>query len=63
MRSWWDEDEEVPSRYNRHATTHRVSPVQYTELNALAALMLMTSLLAEINYWAPRLRRTAEEEA
>jgi hypothetical protein len=47
------EDEPVPTKYNRHATTHSVSAEQYTELNALAAVMLMTSLLAEINYWAP----------
>src|SRR2546430_3550623 len=61
MSPWWDEGEPVPVKYNRHTTTHRVSATQYTELNALAALMLMTSLLAEINYWAPRLRRTSED--
>jgi hypothetical protein len=42
------DDEPIPTRFNRHASTHRLSPEQYTKLNALAALMLTTSLLSEV---------------
>lgn len=39
----------VPSEYNRHATTHAVgSPIQFTEANALVSIMLVASLLCEI---------------
>lgn len=43
-----NDDEPVPTRFNRHASSHRLSPEQYTRLNALAALMLTTSLLREV---------------
>ncbi len=42
------DDEPIPTRFNRHASAHRLSPEQYTKLNALAALMLTTSLLSEV---------------
>jgi hypothetical protein len=35
------DDEAIPTRFNRHASTHRLSAEQYTRLNALAAIMLM----------------------
>lgn len=37
----------IPTRYNRHATVHAVSPEQYNEANALIALLLATSLVRE----------------
>lgn len=39
----------VPEAYNRHATAHTVSAEQYTEVNALTALMLDVSLLRELH--------------
>jgi hypothetical protein len=39
--------EKIPTDFNRHASTHRVDPLQYTETNAVVAVMLMTSLLRE----------------
>jgi hypothetical protein len=44
-----DESEPIPTTFNRHATTHRVSKVQYTTTNALAALLLATSLIRELD--------------
>lgn len=41
--------EPIPNKFNRHASTHRLSAAQYTRLNALAALMLSTALLCEID--------------
>lgn len=37
----------IPTQYNRHATVHAVSPEQYSEANALVALLLATSLIRE----------------
>jgi hypothetical protein len=45
---WGEDDESIPTDFNRHASTHRVSEVQYTTVNALAALLLVTSLLREL---------------
>ena len=36
-----------PARFARHATAHRACPEQYTPLNAVVAVMLMTSMLRE----------------
>jgi hypothetical protein len=41
--------DQVPDRFNRHAVAHTVDPRQYTELNALVALMLTTGLVREIS--------------
>ena len=41
---WW-------RRFNRHNTAHRITPTQWTEANALSALMLTASLLREIDHW------------
>lgn len=37
------------SDFNRHASVHRVKEPQYRQVNALTALMLLTSLLIELN--------------
>jgi hypothetical protein len=42
------DDEPIPTIFNRHASTHRVSRIQYTKANAIAALLLVTSLLREL---------------
>lgn len=39
----------VPNRFNRHATVHRFDLKQYRTVNALAGLMLATSLLRELH--------------
>lgn len=39
--------------FNRHSTLHRITPEQYTELNAIAGLMLAVALLREIQDWLP----------
>ncbi len=47
--AYWGEDAEpIPTNFNRHASTHRVSQLQYTTVNALAALLLVTSFLREL---------------
>lgn len=38
-------EDQIPARFNRHASLHRVSPIQYTEKNSLVGLMLVASLL------------------
>ncbi len=40
-----------PSDFNRHASTHHVSYVQFTPANALASVLLATSLLRELECW------------
>jgi hypothetical protein len=37
--------------FNRHNTAHRITGAQWTEANALSALMLTTSLLRELDFW------------
>ena len=37
--------------FNRHNTAHRITPAQWTEANAVSALMLATSLLRELAFW------------
>jgi hypothetical protein len=39
------------SRFNRHNTAHRITRKQWTEANALSALLLAVSFLRELNYW------------
>jgi hypothetical protein len=46
--------DEVPSTFNRHAVSHHPSPVQFTRINALAALILVTALLRELDEIARR---------
>jgi hypothetical protein len=47
-------DEPVPTVFNRHASTHQVGAVQYTRLNALTSLMLVVSVIRELDFWAER---------
>lgn len=37
--------------FNRHNTAHRITVEQWTEANALSAIMLAVSLLREMDYW------------
>ncbi|MEU5015790.1 hypothetical protein AB0G35_37175 [Streptomyces sp. NPDC021749] len=39
----------MPKGFNRHATSHAASVVQYTTANAVTALMLAVSVLREID--------------
>jgi hypothetical protein len=43
--------ESVPVRFNRHASTHRVSKAQFNRTNALVALMLVVPLVRELDRW------------
>ena len=43
----WLPDEELPERFMRNTTLHRVAERAYSVANAMAALMLATGLLAE----------------
>jgi hypothetical protein len=46
--------EAVPTIFNRHASTHRVGAIQYTRVNSLTSLMLVASLLRELDFWSAR---------
>jgi hypothetical protein len=46
--------EGVPTIFNRHASTHRVGAIQYTRVNSLTSLMLVASLLRELDFWSAR---------
>lgn len=39
----------IPTTFNRHASVHAVSSEQYTKVNALVALIYMTSLVREVH--------------
>jgi hypothetical protein len=39
----------IPATFNRHATTHAVGAIQYTELNALVAVLLAVSITREFH--------------
>jgi hypothetical protein len=41
----------VPRRFNRHNTAHRITREQWTEENALAAVMVAVGLLRELDFW------------
>ena len=43
-----DKGNPMPSAFNRHAVAHGASPVQFTELNALVGLLLVTALTREL---------------
>lgn len=47
--TWYPGDPVMPSNFSRHGTAHSVSPDQFKPANALAALMLATSLTREIH--------------
>jgi hypothetical protein len=46
--------------FNRHNTAHRITAEQWTEANALSAVMLGTAFLRELNFWFARQRAAAE---
>jgi len=39
----------APADFNRHASSHRLAPEQYTEHNALVGLMLVVPFLREVD--------------
>lgn len=43
-----DKGDQMQSSFNRHAVAHGASPVQFTELNALVGLLLVTALTREL---------------
>jgi len=43
----YDPSDPPPTRFVRHATAHYARPEQYTQVNAIVAVMLMTSMLRE----------------
>lgn len=45
---WVKNGDDVPKRYNRHASTHTLDEDQYTTRNALVGVMLAASLMREI---------------
>lgn len=51
---WTERGDPIPSKPNRHACAHAVSPEQFHEANAIKYLMLATAMLAEIEHdgWA-----------
>lgn len=53
-----DDGDEIPPTFNRHATVHTVSAVQYTRRNVVQGLMLVCSLIFYIDE-----RGTSEEAA
>jgi hypothetical protein len=48
----------IPTRYNRHATFHAVTPEQYSDTNALIAVMLASSCLREWDLFLTRRDQT-----
>jgi hypothetical protein len=46
-----DKARPVRSEFNRHNTAHRITVEQWTEANALCAIMLSTGLVRELDYW------------
>lgn len=47
-RFYRDKGDPMPSSFNRHAVAHGASPVQFTKLNALVGLLLVSSLAREL---------------
>jgi len=44
--------------FNRHNTAHRITAEQWTDANALSAIMLSAALLRELNVWFSRDRQS-----
>jgi hypothetical protein len=49
LQQYYGATDPVPTSFSRHATAHSISPEQYTEVNSLAALLLVVALTAEAN--------------
>lgn len=56
---WADRGDPMPTRYNRHATVHGGSTIQFTPANAVVALMLVTSFLRNLAEAERRTNRAA----
>jgi hypothetical protein len=41
----------LATKFNRHASVHRVSRAQFNRTNALVALMLIVPLVRELDRW------------
>ena len=46
----------IPTALSRHVVAHRATRVHFCEENALLALMLVTSLLREMQSWSEEVR-------
>jgi hypothetical protein len=46
--------------FNRRNTAHRITAEQWTEANALSALMFSIAFLRELNFWYARQRASGE---
>jgi hypothetical protein len=60
---WPGRGDQVPVRFNRHASTHTIHVEQYTRTNALVAIMVITSLLREAHESAWYVALDAEQPA
>lgn len=50
LQNYWPTNgDPIPTEFNRHASIHAVSPEQYNKVNALVALIYMTSLVREVH--------------
>ncbi len=52
-----DTAQPVCTTFNRHNTAHRITAEQWTDGNALRAIMLATALLREVDWWLERRHR------
>jgi hypothetical protein len=59
---WPEKGDPVPEHYNRHASTHRVGLPQYTQENALCAVMLLACTVIEIDWIARAIENFDEGE-
>lgn len=48
---WPDRGDPIPVAFNRHATVHTSSSIQFTRANALIALMLSTSVVRTVRHY------------
>jgi hypothetical protein len=53
-----DKARPVRRQFNRHNTAHRITAEQWTEANALCAIMLSTALVRELEFWFARERES-----
>lgn len=51
---WPDHARPVRRDFNRHNTAHRITAEQWTDANALSAIMLSTAFLRELDVWFAR---------
>jgi hypothetical protein len=46
---WEHKGDPIPTRYNRHASIHTVSSMQYTDANSICAILSAVSLICQAN--------------